>query len=197
MSVVTNQAELDAAIERGDALIEISSPAGVWLTLTKSDSSSVVAWGSSRVVATPNVAVHLHSARATTKGGVVIDVTRVDQDGAEWCRHHGVKVSRAGVATLYKAVADDFTSRYGASYSPGTKPSAPDWRDDDTCGGGLHFGPTPRHAKDYMPDASRFVEVGVKVADLRPIPGGTAKAKAPRVVRACVEVDLDGKRVTA
>jgi hypothetical protein len=39
--------------------------------------------------------------------------------------------------------------------------------------------------------------VGVRVADLVPIYGqdATAKCKAPRVVRACVEVDIDGKPV--
>ena len=35
--------------------------------------------------------------------------------------------------------------------------------------------------------------------ELRPItePGTTAKAKARRVTRACVEVDIDGREVTA
>jgi hypothetical protein len=82
-------------------------------------------------------------------------------------------------------------------YTPGSKPSAPDWRDDTNCGGGLHFSPTPMQAQAYAEDATRFLAVGVKVADLRPIPGGTAKCKAPRVVRACVEVDIDGKPVPA
>jgi len=63
------------------------------------------------------------------------------------------------------------------------------------CGQGLHFGPTPAHALAYLPDATRFVAVGVELATLRPIPGGTAKCKAPKVVRACVEVDLDGNEV--
>jgi len=41
------------------------------------------------------------------------------------------------------------------------------------------------------------VAVGVDVADLRPIGGGTAKCKVPKVVRACVEVDIAGKPVKA
>jgi hypothetical protein len=181
--------------------------------------SSVVAWGNSSVVAwdnssveareascirvkggksitaTPAVAVHLFDATATVKGGTVIDVSKAFTDPAEWCRHHGVEVSRAGIATVYKAVNDQWTTGQGFDYSPGAKPTAPDWRDNNACGGGLHFGPTPRHAKDYHRSATRFVAVGVRVSDLRPIPGGTAKAKAPRVVRACVEVDIDGKPV--
>ena len=143
------------------------------------------------------VAVHLHSARAKTDGGVIIDVSSLDlTDPADWCDYYGIKVSKAGVATLYKAVDEAFTTDRGFDYSPGKKPSAPDWRDDHECGGGLHFSPTPSQALAYH-DGPRFVEVGVKVADLRPILGGTPKCKAPRVVRACREVDIDRKPVTS
>ena len=48
-TVVTTQAELDAAITSGASDIIIDSPAGVWLHVR--DSSSVVALGSSSVVA--------------------------------------------------------------------------------------------------------------------------------------------------
>jgi hypothetical protein len=167
------------------------------------DNSSVEAWeascirvkGGKSITATPAVAVHLFDATVTVKGGTIIDVSKAFADPAEWCRHHGVKVSRAGIATVYKAVDDNWTTMRGTDYSPGSKPSAPDWRDDNECGRGLHFGPTPRHAKDYHRSATRFVAVGVRVSDLRPIPGDTAKCKAPAVVRACVEVDIDGKPV--
>jgi hypothetical protein len=57
----------------------------------------------------------------------------------------------------------------------------------------LHFGPTPQHALAYFQEATKFLAVGVEIATLRPITGSTAKAKAPRVVRACVEVDINGK----
>lgn len=43
---------------------------------------------------------------------------------------------------------------------------------------------------------SEILAVGIKVADLRPILDGVAKCKAPKVVRACVEVDIDGKPLT-
>ena len=175
--------------------------------------SSVVAWGNSSVEAWGNsgihrygrgktsasrsVAVWLHTADATTSGGVIIDVSKPVVDAADWCAEHGVTVSKAGVATLYKAVDDAWTTSRGTSYAPGSKPSAPDWRADDQCGGGLHFGPTPSHAKDYNYGATRFVAAGVKVSEMQVIPGGVAKVKAPRVVRACVEVDLHGRPVTS
>ena len=51
MTTVRTQAELDAAIAAGAREITIDSPGGVWLTLTGSGSSSVVARGSSSVEA--------------------------------------------------------------------------------------------------------------------------------------------------
>ena len=223
--IVTTQAELDSALAAGAEGIIIASPAGVWLnvsgsatvaafgsatvrasgsaTVRASGSATVRAYGSATVTAydsatvraTPHVAVHLHSASVDISGGVVIDVSKPILDPADWCAYHGVTVSKAGVATLYKAVGDDYLSAWGGDYTPGTKPSDPDWYDDNKCGHGLHFSPTPGQALAYMRNATRFVEVGVKVTELRPIPGGTAKCKAPRVVRACREVDIDGTRI--
>ena len=118
-------------------------------------------------------------------------------DPREWCEYHGVTVSKAGVATLYKAVRGDYTSAWGVAYKPGTKPSADDWRDDTDCGGGLHFSPTPWQASAHDRRATRWLKVGVRVDELRPIPGRAAKCKAPRVVRACVEVDIDGNEVAS
>jgi len=124
---------------------------------------------------------------------VVIDHTDTDtSDPKTWCGYHGVEVID-GVATLYKAVNDQWTTSRGVDYSPGSTPSCDDWQDTDSCGGGLHFGPTPTHALAYHPEATRFVAVGVNLSELRPISGGTAKAKAKRVVRACVEVDESGR----
>ena len=50
-TTVKTQDELDKALSEGVETIYIESDAGVWLTVTDSDSSSVVARGSSRVVA--------------------------------------------------------------------------------------------------------------------------------------------------
>jgi hypothetical protein len=119
-------------------------------------------------------------------------------DGAAWCEYHGVKVKR-GIATLYKAVNNEWTTVRGTDYSPGAKPSCDDWNPEPVCGGGLHFGPTPVHALAYHQTATKYVSVGVRVTDIVPIHemSATAKCKAPRVVRACVEVDIDGKPVEA
>ena len=201
-TVVRTQAELDEALAANAVTVEIRSPAGVWLevratgssTVRAYDSSTVRAYDSSTVTATPCVAVHLHSALVTINGGVVIDVTTINDTAEKWCAHHDVEVTD-GIATLYKAVNDQWTTSRGTDYSPGSTPEATDWFDDAQCGRGLHFGPTPNHALTYFLDATRFVAVGVELATLRPIPGGTAKCKAPKVVRACVEVDLDGNEV--
>ena len=163
-------------------------------TVRAYDSATVRAYGSATVTASIKVAIHLHSGYAKIKGGVLIDHTADLSDPLNWCEYHGVKV-KAGIATLYKAVDDKWTTDRGFDYSPGAKPIAPDWSDDNACGGGLHFSPSPTQALAYHDEATKFVAVGVKVADLRPIPGGTAKAKAPRVVRACREVDIDGNEV--
>jgi hypothetical protein len=172
-------------------------------TVTACDSSTVTAYGSSTVTACdsstvtacPSVAVHLHNATVKVTGGVVLDHTKVkDFTGKEWCDYHGVEVKR-GIATVFKAVNDEWTTDRGFDYSPGAKPSCDDWRDEDNCGGGLHFGPTPFHALAYFTGATKFVAVGVKVTELRPITGATPKCKAPKVVRACVQVDIDGKPI--
>jgi hypothetical protein len=160
-------------------------------------SSTVRAYGSSTVRACGSVAVHLHSATVNLSGGVVLDHTKVlDHTAKEWCEYHGVKVER-GIATLYKAVNEKWTTSRGVDYSPGSLPSCADWSGTNECGGGLHFGPTPVHALAYHPEAKKFVAVGVRVSELRPITGvgDTAKAKAKRVVRACVEVDIDGLEI--
>ena len=207
---VTTQAELDAALVAADTEAEwtdihIRSDAGVWLYLTRTpDSSSVVALGSSRVVAWDSssvvagdyVAVHLHSARATIDGGVLIDVTALDEsDPIQWASYHGAKVSD-GSLVLYKAVDADLKSERGFLYPIGETVEAADWRADNACCGGLHLSPSPSCAQAYYPSASRFLRCEVDPQDVRPIPGGVAKAKARRV-RVVAEVDIHGDEVTA
>ncbi|AXQ60755.1 hypothetical protein I5H32_gp055 [Mycobacterium phage EleanorGeorge] len=146
---VRTQQELDQALaDRADA-IDIESAPGVWLRLTDSSSSRVVARGSARVEARDSsrveagkyVAVHLHSQRVTLDAkGAVIDMTAVDlTDPATWCDYHGVRVCD-GIAYLYKAVNQQWTTDRGVDYSPGSTPEAPDWDPDwRDCGKGLHF----------------------------------------------------------
>jgi len=147
-------------------------------------------------MATRGVALHLHNSTVKVSGGVILDHSNIaDLDAKGWCEYHGVEVKR-GIATVYKAVNDNWTTERGTDYSPGSKPSCDDWRDDDSCGGGLHFGPTPVHALAYFTSATKFLAVGVKLTELRPITGSTAKCKAPKVTRACEQVDIHGRPVS-
>ncbi|MGO5253363.1 DUF7666 domain-containing protein [Collinsella bouchesdurhonensis] len=168
-------------------------------TVTAYDSATVAAYGSATVrahdsatvTARPRVAVHCHSRRASIVGGVIIDHTQEPTDPDAWCAYHGIEVAD-GVATVYKAVGDNWISPHGTSYAPGTLPEAADWRDDNDCGGGLHFSPSPAEATAYHREATRWLAVGVSVADLRPILGDTPKCKAPRVATPCRPVTIDG-----
>lgn len=144
--IIRTQAELDAALRGDYDWIDIESERGVWPTVTATGSATVRAYGSATVTATAGVAVHLHHASVSVAGGVVLDHTHNhEMDGREWCAHHGVTVE-GETAYLYKALNERWTTDRGTDYSPGSTPSADDWRDDRECGGGLHFGPTPAHA---------------------------------------------------
>ncbi len=161
-----------------------------------SGSATVRAYDSATVEASSHVAIHLHSGYARVEGGVVIDHLAVDeQDPATWCAYHGVKVAE-GIATVFKAVGDEWTTDRGTDYSPGSTPDCPDWVANNSCGGGLHFSPTPTQSATYFRGATRYVAVGVELAELRPITdGGVAKCKAPRAATPCVEVDVFGRAV--
>jgi hypothetical protein len=136
--IVTTQAELDKALTEKADWIDIRSPSGVWLeisasgsatvrasgsaTVRASGSATVSAYGSATVSASSLVAVHLHSASVHVSGGVVLDHTKVANFTAlEWCEYNGVIVEN-GVATLYKAVNNEFTTDRGTDYSPGSLP---------------------------------------------------------------------------
>ena len=186
---VRSQDELDAALaDLAIIKIIIDSPRGVWLHVRAS--------GSATVQASAWVAIHLHSAHATVAGRHIIDVTVLDlQDPATWCAYHGVQVDDDGRACLYKAVDDDLTA--GHAWQPTTYPvgqtvTAPDWRDDNSCGHGLHVCPRPAQARDHYHEATRYLEVAVPVDQLRPIDGSKANAPEVYVVR---EVGLSGRPV--
>ena len=161
------------------------------------ESSHVEAWESSHVEARPYVAVHLHSARATVEGGTVIDVSALDlSDPTVWADYHGVEVTD-GHAIVYKAVNDDLTSGRGLAYPVGktVKVTAKEWLADGRCGRGLHFGPTPRHAKAYHAGATRYLACRIPLDAASVVTdGGTAKIKA-RSCEVLYEVDIDGNRV--
>ena len=160
------------------------------------DSAHVVARDSAHVVARPMVAIHLHSVSAHVEGGVVIDIASLDQsDPHIWTDMQGCEVTEDR-AIVYKAVTRDLFSEWRTAYPIGQTVTAPDWRATDACGNGLHFGPTPRHARDYHREASRYLACSIPLHVAVGITGGgTAKIKA----RECVvlhEVDIDGLPLT-
>jgi hypothetical protein len=176
---------------RDSARVEAQGSASV----VARDSASVAARGSARVVASKYTAVHLHSTRATVTGGVVIDLTKLDlTTTADWADYHGVKTVD-GDLIVYKAVDADLNSGRGFHYPIGGTVAAPDWKAGDFCGAGLHFSPSPAQARDYYPDAARFLECAVDPADVSVIDGAdtysTPKLKA-RTARVLREVDLHG-----
>ncbi|QFG04879.1 hypothetical protein SEA_NITZEL_53 [Mycobacterium phage Nitzel] len=121
-------------------------------------------------------------------------MTAVDlTDPATWCDYHGVRVCD-GIAYLYKAVNQQWTTDRGVDYSPGSTPEAPDWDPDwRDCGKGLHFCAHPMQSLAYLglpADEARFLQVGVRLDELVPMDD---KAKARRVVVPCIEVDRYGE----
>ena len=164
-------------------------------TVRAYDSATVWAYGSATVQASKYVAVRLHSARVTLDGGVLIDLTQLDlTDPTTWCDYHGVTVTD-GIAEVFKAVNDQWTTDRGTNYQPGSLPTAPDWKPTRECGHGLHFCARPAVSKDqYFPAATRFVRVGVRLDEMVCLGD---KIKAPRVVSPCTEVDIHGQVVSA
>ena len=138
------------------------------------------------------------SAKAKIRGGVVIRPKFTTTTAAKWCAEHHVKVVR-GVATVYKAVGEDFKSARGADYSPGTVPVAGDWDGGKSeCGGGLHFSPHPMDAILFDEDAKKFVACKVRLADMRAPNSGDKfphKIKARGCCAPCVECDVRGNVV--
>ena len=198
---VKTQKELDSALLAKVKTIYIDSPAGIWLSVGKDvqviysrvvarESSRVEAWGSSRVVASKYVAIHLHSAKAKIEGGVLIDLTQINlENPQEWLEYHGVKIED-GSALLYKAVNDKFQTDRGSewTYAPGNAVTAKDFKPTRECGHGLHFGITPRHARTFHSDATRFVAVHVKIEGLIPLDDKCKVANC----EVLYEVDIDG-----
>ncbi|MDE2104072.1 MAG: hypothetical protein KGL39_42940 [Patescibacteria group bacterium] len=87
------------------------------------------------------------------------------KDPEDWCRIYGARVAN-GVATLFKAVDDNYHSPYRGDYTPGRTPYATDWDGGaKECGGGLHFCPTPRLARTFNNAATRYVACPVRLRD--------------------------------
>jgi uncharacterized cupin superfamily protein len=181
-------------------------------TVRAGDSATVEAWGSAtvravaavqvralgtaQITAGDHVAVTRQSPGAKISGGIVIEIPPI-KTAAEWCDYHGVEVKR-GIATLFKALDEDFQSGHGFSYKPGTKPEAPDWDGGKKeCGGGLHFSPTPAQALAFNGSAKKFVACPVRVKDIAVHEDAAMpeKVKAPGCARPVYEVGIHGEPV--
>lgn len=180
------QSEVDAAVAAGD------------LVIVRSGYVTVRASGSATVTASKMVPVHVFTRYGGTPkvtGGIVLKVPNLDQcDAATWLDYHGINATKAGYATLYKAVNDQWEASHGNAwvYEPGRTVTANDYAPTRVCGQGLHLGATPHHAAAYNADATRYVAVKVAVADLIPL-GDKVKVRSCRVLH---EVTYDGQPLT-
>ncbi len=108
-----------------------------------------------------------------------------------------MKVVR-GVATVYKALDGNFKSPRKFDYTPGTKPMAPDWDGGDVeCGNGLHFSPSPRMAREFAPEATKYCACPVALKDMAVHPDGSYphKCKAKGCCGPVKECDEDGEPI--
>ena len=225
---VTTQAEMDAALAKprrpiewiacvgdgeftayGSATVRAYDSATVWAsgsaTVRASGSATVRASGSATVWASKHVAVTRHVTaygEPTVIGGVLIDIP-IPRTAEEWCDLYGVEVTD-GVAILFKAVDDDWSTSYsrkaGIAYTPGSSPEAPDWDGGvRECGGGLHFVAHPHEGLEFNERATRFVACPVALADIAVHADATmpSKVKSRRVCGPIVEVDIDGQPIKA
>ena len=177
----------------GSASVRASGSASVWAY----NSASVRAYDSASVRAGKSVAVHKQSEKAKIVGGVVINPYRPTTAKA-WCKEYHVKVV-AGVATVYKAVRENYQSSRGGDYTPGTVPVAHDWDGGKAeCGGGMHFSPSPMMALDFDPQATRFMECRIALKDMRTPKAGDEsphKCKARGCCKPVRECDRNGKLI--
>ena len=101
------------------------------------------------------------------------------------------------MATLFKAVRDDFRSAHGFLYAPGTSPKCEDWDAKPECGRGLHFCAHPIAATEFDDQATRFVACPVKLAEIvvHKDANYPHKVKAPRVAGLIYEVNRYGEKI--
>ena len=151
---------------------------------------------SSHAVLSKFACAHIYGKQVNCKGGVQIRIPEI-LTAKEWCAFYGVEIKK-GIAILYKAVNEDFSTQNGIVYTPGTLPEAPDWDDGKAeCGGGLHFSFHPGAALEFKNDAEKFVACPVKVSQIvvHKNPQYPNKIKARRVCAPVWECDRDGKPI--
>jgi hypothetical protein len=178
---------------------EQSSPTMVsW----EQSSPTMVSWEQSSVTgkqgrySQPRLWRH-ESSQINIPGAVILEAPKVTS-AEDWCDYYGVDVED-GIATLFKAVGDDYVSSRGFAYEPGSEPECEDWNPDPkiSCGFGLHFCPAPSVALGYRSDATKFVACQIAVSDivLSRSSGIPDKVRAPKVARPVRECDIDGDPV--
>ena len=207
VAFATDSAVVEA---RGSSHVEAwgSSHVEAW------ESSHVEAWESSHVEADGaaslrvfdrvsgkagrQVVIQRHSKLTKIDGGIQIDV-ELPATAADWCAWHGVKVVD-GVAMVYKCVNDDFRSKRGGDYTPGTIPAAPDWDGGaKECGGGYHFSPSAAATRQFA-SGPKFLACPVALTDMRAPKLDDSYANKIKAAKCCgpvVEVDIYGKPVKA
>ena len=125
------------------------------------------------------------SVNATLTGtGHVIDMSAVDLSNPdEWVEYVGANVDEEGQVHLYKAVDDNLESSYSHgkfAYEIGSTVQPETWSKNNRCGNGIHLCPSPQHARDHFPGATRFLEVTCDTSKIK-----TAQAYVLREVDIC------------
>ena len=208
IKTVTTQEELDEALAAGIIDLLIDRPDGaIPLDI---ENKKVRLWGNSRAILWGNSSADLwdnsradlkkftvawkKSVDATITGtGHVIDMSAVDLSNPdEWVEYVGANVDEEGQVHLYKAVDDNLESAYSKdkfAYTVGSIVEPEWWKDNNVCGNGIHLCPSPQHARDHFPDATRFLEVTCDAATFIPIDTTKIKTAQAYVLR---EVDICG-----
>ena len=173
-----------------------NSRADLWdnaRAILRGNSSATLADNSSAVLKKFTVAWKKSVDATITGTGHVIDMSAVDLSNPEdWTKYTGANVDEEGQVHLYKAVDDNLESAYSKdkfAYTVGSTVQPETWSKNNRCGNGIHLCPSPQHARDHFPDATRFLEVTCDAATFIPI--GTSKIKTAQayVLR---EVDICG-----
>jgi hypothetical protein len=165
-------------------------------TVKACDSATVEACDSATVKAARFVAVRRRSDHTgTVTGGVIIQLPDTNEcDVDVWCAYYGIDINEDTVV-VYKAVDEDLVSGWhDTRYPIGETVTAADYQPTHSCGGGLHFGPTPRRAAaSSVGTVKRYLACRIKVADAVAV-GDKIKARSCEVL---YEVDADGERIEA
>jgi hypothetical protein len=184
----TVRAYENATVEAsGNATVEAYENA----TVRAYENATVRAYRNTSVTAGKYVAVHkMPDHTQTINGGVVIEVPEIDTAEA-WLDYYGVEPDSDGCIMVYKGVNDEHRSDNGATYTVGDYTKCDDWRDDDQCGGGLHFCATPFQTHRYT-SGRKYLACKVEVSKLKVISPDKLKAPICFVER---EVNIDGDPV--